>query len=176
MFTSRSEHRLTLRQDNVYFRLHEKAKQLDIVDSEEIHEISGHWNEIQAEVQRLEKVFHDGKSLAQLLRQPENLYINLPQPARNLSEEVIKQVEIEVKYAGYIKREKERIEVSRRQENQALPPDFDYDQVQSLRYEAREKLKKIKPENLGQASRISGVNPSDVSILGMWIKRSTEYK
>ena len=85
-------------------------------------------------------------------------------------------MEIEVKYAGYIKREKQRIDASRRQEGQALPPDFDYDQVQSLRYEAREKLNKIKPENLGQASRISGVNPSDISILGMWLKREHETK
>ncbi len=172
MFTSRSEHRLTLRQDNVYFRLQEKAKQLNIVDSNEMDDISNHWNEIQSEIQRLEKVFYDGKSLAQLLRQPENVYGSLPQDNQNLSEEVIKQIEIEVKYAGYIKREKERIEVARRQENQTLPPNFDYDEVQSLRYEAREKLKKIKPENLGQASRISGVNPSDISILGMWIKRA----
>ena len=176
MFTSRSEHRLTLRQDNVYFRLLNKTRQLNIVDSGEIDEISSHWEEIQREISRLEKVFHNGKSLAQLLRQPENEYINLPQDDQGLSEEVIKQVEIEVKYAGYIKREKERIDVARRQEKQLLPADFDYDRVQSLRYEAREKLKKIKPENLGQASRISGVNPSDISILGMWIKRERDIK
>ncbi|QBG48594.1 tRNA uridine-5-carboxymethylaminomethyl(34) synthesis enzyme MnmG [Verrucomicrobia bacterium S94] len=176
MFTSRSEHRLTLRQDNVYFRLLEKTRQLNIVDSEEINDISSHWKDIHAEIERLEKVFHNGKSLAQLLRQPENLYCNLPQANRNLSEEVIKQVEIEVKYAGYIKREKERIDAARRQEKQILPPDFDYDAIQSLRYEAREKLKKIRPENLGQAGRISGVNPSDISILGMWLKREAAEK
>lgn len=171
MFTSRSEHRLTLRQDNVYFRLHEKAKQLNIVGSSEISEIASQWNEIQTEIQRLERVYYDGKSLAQLLRQPDNQYSNLPQDDQHLSEEVIRQVEIEVKYAGYIKRERERIEVSRRQESLFLPPDFNYDEIQSLRYEAREKLKKIKPDNLGQAARISGVNPSDISILGMWLKR-----
>ena len=176
MFTSRSEHRLTLRQDNVYFRLLDKTRQLNIVDSGEIQDISVQWDQISAEMDRLDKVFHDGKSFAQLLRQPENLYRNLPQDAPDLPEEVIKQVEIEVKYSGYIKREKERIDAARRQEGQLLPPDFDYDEVQSLRYEAREKLKKIKPENLGQASRISGVNPSDISILGMWLKRSSELK
>lgn len=171
MFTSRSEHRLTLRQDNARYRLLEKTKQLGIVSSSEIHEISGEWNVIQDEIQRLGKVFHEGKSLAQLLRQPENNYSDLPHEDQHLSEEVVKQVEIEVKYSGYIKREEERIESTRRQENQILPIDFDYDAVKSLRYEAREKLNKIKPENLGQASRISGVNPSDISILGLWLKR-----
>ncbi len=172
MFTSRSEHRLTLRQDNVYFRLFEKTKQLGIVESNEINEISSHWSQIESECGRLEKVFHAGKSLAQLLRQPNASYNDLPQTAPNLDKEVIKQVEIEVKYAGYIKREKERIEASKKQEKQLIPVDFEYDMVKSLRYEAREKLKKIRPENLGQAARISGVNPSDISILGMYLKRN----
>jgi tRNA uridine 5-carboxymethylaminomethyl modification enzyme len=171
MFTSRSEHRLTLRQDNVYYRLLEKTKQLGIVNREEINDISSHLNKIEFETKRLEKVFHGGKSLAQLLRRPEVSYADLPQEASSLEKEEIKQVEIEVKYAGYIKREKERIEASQKQENQLIPVNFDYEKVKGIRYEAREKLKKIKPENLGQASRISGVNPSDVSILGMWIKR-----
>ncbi|MBT8042842.1 MAG: tRNA uridine-5-carboxymethylaminomethyl(34) synthesis enzyme MnmG, partial [Pontiella sp.] len=109
--------------------------------------------------------------LSQMLRRPENLYADLPKGRSDLDAEVIRQVEIEVKYAGYIKREKERIESAAKQEGQIIPADFDYDLVQSLRYEAREKLKKIRPENLGQASRISGVNPSDISILGMWLKR-----
>jgi tRNA uridine 5-carboxymethylaminomethyl modification enzyme len=171
MFTSRSEHRLTLRQDNVYFRLLDKTKQLGIVSPEEINTIEELDHQIKSECERLEKVFFEGKSLAQHLRRPENQYQNLPQDPSNLDDEVIKQVEIEVKYAGYIKRESERIDVVRRQEKQLLPLDFDYDEIKSLRFEAREKLKKIKPENIGQASRISGVNPSDISILGMWIKK-----
>ncbi len=171
MFTSRSEHRLTLRQDNVYYRLLEKTRQLGIVGLDDRTEISAQWDQIEAEVKRLEKIYHDGNSLAQLLRRPENRYSDLPQALSELDEEVIRQVEIEVKYAGYIKREGERIESARKQENQVIPTSFDYDLVQSLRYEAREKLKKIRPENLGQASRISGVNPSDISILGMWLKR-----
>lgn len=172
MFTSRSEHRLTLRQDNAHFRLHEKAKQLGIVSEKDISEISTVWNLIKKESKRLEKVFYDGKSLAQILRQPENHYEDLPQDASDLDQEVVKQVEIEIKYAGYIKREGERIKSAKKQEKQLLPVDLDYDQVRSIRFEAREKLKKIRPENLGQAGRISGVNPSDVSILGMWIKKN----
>ncbi len=176
MFTSRSEHRLTLRQDNVYYRLLEKTKQLGIVDSDEIAMISNHWTQIQKETRRLEKVFHEGSSLGQWLRRPEMSYELLPQDKSALDEEVLKQVEIEVKYSGYIKREKERIAAAQKQEDQVIPVDFNYDEVKTLRTESREKLQKIRPENLGQASRISGVNPSDVSILSMWLKRNLQSK
>lgn len=176
MFTSRSEHRLTLRQDNAYFRLLEKSKQLGIVDSTDLTEISSQWDQIIAELERLKKIFHQGKSLAQLLRSPERTYEELPQNMPGLDPDVKQQVEISVKYAGYIKRERERIEISKRQEKQNIPIDFEYDLVKSLRYEAREKLKKIRPENLGQASRISGVNPSDITILGMWLKKRLPQK
>jgi len=174
MFTSRSEHRLTLRQDNVYFRLLKKTKELGIVASEEIEIISTQWKKIESEIRRLEKTFHNGSSFGQILRRPETKYADLPQEDTHLDPEVIKQVEIEVKYAGYIKREKERIKGFKKYEGQLIPSNFDYTSIDSLRTEAREKLKKIQPENLGQASRISGVNPSDVSILSMWIKRSTD--
>jgi tRNA uridine 5-carboxymethylaminomethyl modification enzyme len=109
MFTSRSEHRLTLRQDNVYYRLLEKTKELNIVDSTEIELISNHWKKIEAEIKRLKINFNDGKSLAQLLRQPEKKYQDLPKTDEKLEAEVIQQVEINIKYEGYIKREKERI-------------------------------------------------------------------
>lgn len=171
MFTSRSEHRLTLRQDNVYLRLLEKTKQLGIVDQVEIDSISSQGLQIQTEIKRLEKTFHDGSSLAQILRRPEIKYSALPQTSPTLDSIVINQVEIEVKYAGYIKRERERIESSKSSEKQPIPVGFEYDHVKSLRFEAREKLKKVQPESLGQASRISGVNPSDISILSMWMKR-----
>jgi len=171
MFTSRSEHRLTLRQDNVYFRLLGKTKQLGIVDSDEIGEILSQWEQIKTETQRLEKVFHQGSSLAQLLRRPEINYSDLPQEAPELKDEVVRQVEIRIKYAGYIKREQERIESARKYESQRIPSSINYAQIKGLRHEASEKLAQILPENLGQASRISGVNPSDISILSMWIKR-----
>ena len=171
MFTSRSEHRLTLRQDNVYSRLLEKSKTLAIVETSELDEIAAQQRQIASECMRLNKVFSDGNSLAQLLRRPDFSYDDLPQMAPDLVPEVKRQVEIEIKYAGYIKREKERIASAKKQEKQIIPVDFDYEAVGSLRYEAREKLKKVRPENLGQAARISGVNPSDISILGMCLKR-----
>ena len=172
MFTSRSEHRLTLRQDNVYFRLFGKAKELGIVDHLVTTEISNQWKAIQTEIERLGTVFHNGASLAQHLRRPEIHYADLPQQAPKLESEVLKQVEIEIKYAGYIKRERERIEVSRKYEQQEIPKGFDYHEIKGLRHEACEKLSKITPENIGQASRISGVSPSDISILTMWLKQS----
>ena len=171
MFTSRSEHRLTLRQDNVYFRLFEKTKQLGIVSENELIELSNNKREIEEEIIRLEKTFHDGVSLAQHLRRPNTEYSDLPGEKNNLGEEVLRQVEIEIKYSGYIKREKERIDAAKIQEKIKIPLKFEYNQITGLRNEACEKLSKIQPETLGQASRISGVNPSDISILSIWIRR-----
>lgn len=167
MFTSRSEQRLSLRQDNVYYRLMDRTKELGLVDDVTVREIENQWKMISAEINRLDKVFHDGQSLAQLLRRPEMTYDELPNSDPDMDADIKKQVQIEIKYAGYIRREKERINSARKQEGRLIPVDFDYDAVTSLRFEAREKLKKIQPENLGQASRISGVNPSDITILGM---------
>ena len=174
MFTSRSEHRLTLRQDNVYFRLLDKTKQLGIVAPEEIEEITAQNTLIQQEIRRLEQVYHGGSSLAKILRRPEIRYSDLPQDASSLEEEVLRQVETETKYAGYIKREKDRINAARKYESQEIPRGFNYGEIKGLRLEACEKLTRIQPENMGQASRISGVNPSDISILSMWVKRFRE--
>lgn len=171
MFTSRSEHRLTLRQDNVYFRLLDRTKELGIVAESETSEISNDWKNIQAEIQRLGKTFSDGTSLAKLLCRQGMSYNMLPGRIKNLDSDIMNQIEVEIKYAGYITREKRRIEAAGKQEGLKIPAWIDYDQIKSLRYEAREKLKNVQPENLGQASRISGVNPTDTTILSMWIKR-----
>ncbi len=172
MFTSRSEHRLVLRQDNACFRLHEKSKQLGIVDAIEIGEITAQMNQIREEIQRLEKTYHDGASLAQWLRRPGIGYLDLHDHRSGYDEDVVRQIEIEIKYEGYINRERERIEASKKYESLSIPVGFSYDIVKSLRYEAREKLKKIRPETLGQASRISGVNPSDIYILEMSLRQN----
>ncbi len=171
MFTSRSEHRLTLRQDNAAYRMCEKAKTIGILSEDEIRDTENRWSVIKTEIDRLEKVFFNGKSLAQLLRQLDLSYEILPENKQVLSDpEIIRQVEIEIKYAGYIRREKERIKVAKQQETWIIPTSFNYDSLKSLRYEAVEKLKKIRPVNIGQASRISGVNPSDIAIISMEIK------
>ncbi len=170
MFTSRAEHRLTLRQDNVNFRLFERAKELGIVGAAELDRTAARQRQIDAEVLRLEKIFHDGASLAQTLRRPGIHYAGLPGAKTELPPEVIEQVEISVKYDGYIKREQGRIAGFQTLEKVRIPKEFDYDTITALRFESREKLKKILPETLGQASRISGVNPADISILSVWLK------
>lgn len=170
MFTSRAEHRLTLRQDNVNFRLFDRAKDLGIVSNTDLEETAAQQEQINAEITRLEKTFHDGASLAQTLRRPGNDYAGLPGEKPALPREVVEQVEIGVKYDGYIKREQGRIQSFQTLEKVRIPKDFDYDAITALRFESREKLKNILPETLGQASRISGVNPADISILSVWLK------
>ena len=177
MFTSRSENRLTLRQDNAMYRLFDKASRLKIHSDQRIQQTAQQKYSIEKEIKRLEKVFSGGKSLAQLLRQPGMCYNDLPAELINLkNQDVAGQVEIEIKYAGYIKREKDRIKVAQKQESWKIPSDFNYDLVGGLRAESLEKLKKILPDNLGQAGRISGVNPSDVALLSVALKREELVK
>lgn len=170
MFTSRAEHRLTLRQDNVYFRLHSCAADLGIVSAEDLAETEAFRSQIDLEINRLKKQFHSGASLAQILSRPGNTYAALPDADLSLPPDVLRQVEVLIKYQGYIDREQGRILDSLSLEKKRIPTGFDYDAITALRFESREKLKKIRPETLGQASRISGVNPADISILSVWLK------
>lgn len=132
--------------------------------------------EIGAEISRLQRVFVDGASLAQTLRRPGTTYDKLPERRTDLPAEVIEQVEINVKYEGYIERELRQIERSEKLDHQKIPAWVNYDEIKALRFESREKLKQIQPDNLGQASRISGVNPSDIAILSIWIKKGSKQE
>ncbi len=170
MFTSRAEHRLTLRQDNVNFRLFHRAKELGIISDADLAETTDAKEQIDKEILRLGKTFHQGASLAQILRRPGESYRTLPCAKLELPPDVIEQVETSVKYEGYITREQGRIASFQTLEKVRIPRHFDYDAIIALRYESREKLKKILPETLGQAARISGVNPADISILSVWLK------
>jgi tRNA uridine 5-carboxymethylaminomethyl modification enzyme len=174
MFTSRAEHRLTLRQDSVHFRLHARAKELGIVSTDDLVETEQMQAQIDAEIERLKKKFHQGASLAQILCGQDYHYAELPGDKPALPADVIEQVEVAIKYEGYIKREQGRIVDIQTLEKQRIPVEFDYDVISSLRFESREKLKKIRPETLGQAARISGVNPPDISILAVWLKAGRE--
>jgi len=176
MFTSRAEHRLVLRQDNAMFRLHDQARSLGIVSDATLTQIAGWKMDIDAEIERVRRKFHEGASLAQMLKRPDAEYALLPGRNELLHAEVVQQIEIMVKYEGYISRELERIRKAELVEHELIPAGIDYQVITALRRESREKLALIRPESLGQASRISGVNPADIAILSVWIKRMREAK
>ncbi len=171
MFTSRAEYRLLLRQDNAPYRLLHHAKRLGIAPEQQLKYYERQLALINDELVRLEKTFHGGVSLAQLLRRPDMLYDKLPDQNPALNQEARFHVEVCVKYSGYIERELEQVKRAEKLENQRIPDNIRYEEITALRIEARQKLSQIRPETLGQASRISGVNPSDIAILSVWIAR-----
>lgn len=173
IFTSRAEHRLLLRQDNAIFRLLNIAKAIGVIPDSITREIDGYIVDIEKELTRLEKIYSNGHSLVQILRRPGMNYKELS-GAKQLPEEIIRQIEIRVKYQGYIEREEEQILRMDKSEGAIIPAWLDYNEIKTLRYESRQKLNKIRPENLGQASRIPGVNPADIAILSVWIKRGRD--
>ena len=171
MFTSRAEHRLLLRQDNADLRLSEIGFKAGLLPERNYKQFKLKEALILSETNRLKSNHYNGLTLAKILSRTENTYANLPSRNLNLSEEIIKQVEIEVKYAGYINRQEIEVERFKTLEGKNIPVAFDYSTVPSLRIEARQKLSKIKPATIGQAARISGVSPADISILLVSLKR-----
>ncbi len=173
MFTSRAEYRLLLRQDNADERLTPLGHELGLVPGYRYRQFRTKWDSIDAEQARLESTHSGTQRLAQWLRRPEVTYANLPGTHPTLPEEIRQQVEIRIKYAGYI--ERQELEIARFQglESQIIPVDFDYASVPSLRHEARQKLGRIRPLTLGQAGRISGVSPSDLSMVMVWLRRQS---
>jgi tRNA uridine 5-carboxymethylaminomethyl modification enzyme len=123
------------------------------------------------ELKRLQSTFNNSDLLAKILSRPKNTYKDLPDKDETLSAEITQQVEIAVKYAGYIERQELEVEKFKNLEDKAIPATFDFSTVPSLRTEARQKFGKIRPATIGQAARISGVSPADISILLVSLKR-----
>ena len=193
MMTSRSEYRLLLRQDNADNRLTAIGHRLGLVSGERLAAVEEKYRAVDREIRRLAShglppsaelneflesrgtaPVHDGASLLALLRRPQVRYGDLRRfdpDMPDLPPEAAEQVEISVKYEGYIQRQAQEVEELRRMEGRKLPPDLDYAAIQGLRLEAREKLAAVRPLDLGQASRISGVSPADVAALMIYRER-----
>ena len=171
MFTSRAEYRLLLRQDNSDMRLSEIGNSLSLLPKRNYERFLTKQRAIQDEMTRLDGTREGAITLTQLLKRPEITYIQLPGANLNLPEGAAQQIEIAIKYAGYIDRQEQEIGKFKTMEDKQIPDWLDYTTVPSLRNEARLKLDKIRPRTLGQASRISGVSPADISIVMVWMKR-----
>src|SRR5687768_12329752 len=174
MFTSRAEYRLLLRQDNADMRLSQIGYEIGLLPERNYKKFLAKQSAIQSELLRLDAVRIGATTLTQLLRRTETTYNALPSARTDLPEGVPEQIEIAVKYAGYIDRQEQEIEKFKTMEDKQIPEWLDYERVPSLRKEARSKLQQIRPRTLGQAARISGVSPADVSIVMVWMKRGPQ--
>jgi len=178
MFTSRAEYRLLLRSDNADLRLTERGRAVGTVDDQRWARFQERKGRIEALRETLGSVRVEGDSLFQILRRPPTTWEDLAQlhsPLLDVVDDVgaIEQVTIEAKYGGYIDRQALQVERFRRLEHKSIPEDFDYRAIPQLRAEAREKFHRVRPRSLGQAGRISGINPADIATLLVYLKRGT---
>jgi tRNA uridine 5-carboxymethylaminomethyl modification enzyme len=173
MFTSRAEYRLLLRQDNADSRLSGLGFKIGLLPKHHYLQFEARQKAVDEEIARLQVARCGTETLAQMLRQPGVEYKDIVSHNTTVSDIIITKVEIAIKYAGYIARQENEVIKFRNVEDKQIPRGFDYGLVPSLRTEARQKLMKIQPATLGQASRISGVSPADIGILMVWLKRGS---
>ena len=193
MMTSRAEYRLLLRQDNADLRLTELGYKIGLISEERYNNFLDKKNKIEQEISRMKcttikpkkevneflvrnntSPISNGIKLSDLMKRSELNYENLAEIDENridLPKDVQQEVEIQIKYEGYIKLQEEQVEKFRKLEQKILPNNIDYDKIKGLRLEARQKLNKIKPNSIGQASRISGVSPADISVLLIYLEQ-----
>jgi len=174
MMTSRTEYRLLQRQDNADRRLSGVGRAIGLVGEEQYRRVVDKYAAVDAEIARLERTGSRQGRLGDLLRRPENTYEALSplDPGRpELPPAVREAVEIEIKYAGYLRRQEKQVAEMRKLERLPLPAGLDYEAMQGLRLEARQKLARIRPLNLGQASRVSGVSPADIAALMVQLEK-----
>ena len=198
MMTSRAEYRLLLRQDNADLRLRKKGWEVGLIDDETYHKLQEKERMIQEEIERVEHttvggsaevqsllesqgstLLKSGTTIAELIRRPElNYHVLAPidKERPELPEDVCEQVEINIKYDGYIRRQMKQVEQFKKLEQKKIPEDIDYEDVGSLRIEARQKLESYRPISIGQASRISGVSPADISVLLVYLESRSGHK
>lgn len=198
MMTSRAEYRLLLRQDNADLRLGKKGYKVGLVSEEQYRRLVEKEKMIQQEICRLKSSIiganqkmqdflqshgssslKTAASLAELICRPEldyQILSEIDSERKALPKDVTQQVEIEIKYEGYIQRQMRQVEQYKKMEKKKIPPDLNYDHVSSLRLEARQKLKEYRPISLGQASRISGVSPADISVLLIYLEHENQKK
>lgn len=191
MMTSRAEYRLLLRQDNADVRLTPLGYEIGLIDQERYEKYLNKQEMVAKEIARVAQVtvganarvnevleryqstpLNSGATLAELIKRPELKYEYLEEIDKKrepLSKDIIEQVNIQLKYDGYIKRQLKQVEQFKKMENKKIPKDINYDDVYSLRLEAKQKLNQIRPESVGQASRISGVSPADISVLLVYL-------
>jgi tRNA uridine 5-carboxymethylaminomethyl modification enzyme len=172
MFTSRAEFRILLRQDNADLRLVEKAQAAGLISERRYRQTQAKAQAVSDLKNNLQTIRLEGVALNQWIKRPANFVIHLPEDIRRLaSEEIWTQVENDLKYEGYIRRELDAVARQQKQEDQPLPSDLDYAVIPGLRNESRQKLAQVRPTTLGQASRISGVTPADISLLAVWLRK-----
>lgn len=193
MMTSRAEYRLLLRQDNADIRLTKKGYEIGLIDEKRYEKLLKKEELIRQEIERVSKVhiganktvqeylenlgsteLKSSATLAELIRRPELTYESLKEIDAErplLPEDVCEQVNIYIKYEGYLQRQMKQVEQFKKLEQRKIPENMDYDSVPSLRIEARQKLKQYQPSSIGQASRLAGVSPADISVLLIYLEK-----